>query len=571
MSALRRRILAAAVVAGAVLVACNPELDTPSGHFVDSEVRHFRQGLSQGLVISQVYGGGGSASATYETDYVELFNRGTVAVDITGWSLQYAAAQGPASGMGWNSTALPARTVQPGQSLLIALQTTTGMAALPVTADVTGTTALSAIAGKLALTTNTTLLMGTCPTSTAIVDFVGYGTTANCSETANAPAPSTTTAALRNNGGCAETDNNANDFTAATPAPRNAASTLRPCGADAGVVDSGVVDAGRPDAGVDAGRPDAGADAGRVDSGVPDAACTFYATWPFVESSGSYDAVAETAYAQYFTQPRATADGGMQFVSIEAYFGVGLVVPTTVMFDNTADYASCEVCPILRTGCNSTTCTKRFFAQSGTVTVSTATQDEAVGTYTGSLSNVTFREWNFSTDTLVPGGACITLASLPINLSWDAGMGGTGGGGGTTGGGGGTTGGGAGGGVPVGGGTATGGGAGTGGGRPVGGGAATGGGGGRPPRQDAGTVTGGGAGGGAGGGGGTNVDAGTDDGGAAGGGSATGGGGGAAGIGGGAATGGGSIKGGTGCACSEIELAVPLLMVLGLFRSRRRR
>src|SRR5215510_6699498 len=46
------------------------------------------------VVISQVYGGGGNAGATLRNDYVELFNRGTASVDITGWSLQYGSATG---------------------------------------------------------------------------------------------------------------------------------------------------------------------------------------------------------------------------------------------------------------------------------------------------------------------------------------------------------------------------------------------------------------------------------------------------------------------------------------------
>ena len=40
--------------------------------------------LSTGVVISQVYGGGGNASAPYNADFVELFNRGGSAVNITG-------------------------------------------------------------------------------------------------------------------------------------------------------------------------------------------------------------------------------------------------------------------------------------------------------------------------------------------------------------------------------------------------------------------------------------------------------------------------------------------------------
>lgn len=46
------------------------------------------------IVISQVYGGGGNSGATYSNDYVELFNRSTASVDLSGWSLQYASASG---------------------------------------------------------------------------------------------------------------------------------------------------------------------------------------------------------------------------------------------------------------------------------------------------------------------------------------------------------------------------------------------------------------------------------------------------------------------------------------------
>ena len=40
--------------------------------------------------ISQVYGGGGSASAgpTYNVDYVEIFNSGGTAVDISNWTIE---------------------------------------------------------------------------------------------------------------------------------------------------------------------------------------------------------------------------------------------------------------------------------------------------------------------------------------------------------------------------------------------------------------------------------------------------------------------------------------------------
>lgn len=51
-------------------------------------------GASSGLVISQVYGGGGNAGAPYTHDYIEIFNRGTATVILNDLSLQYASATG---------------------------------------------------------------------------------------------------------------------------------------------------------------------------------------------------------------------------------------------------------------------------------------------------------------------------------------------------------------------------------------------------------------------------------------------------------------------------------------------
>jgi hypothetical protein len=41
--------------------------------------------------ISQVYGGGGNAGATYKNDFIEIF-RGDTSVDVSAWSVQYASA-----------------------------------------------------------------------------------------------------------------------------------------------------------------------------------------------------------------------------------------------------------------------------------------------------------------------------------------------------------------------------------------------------------------------------------------------------------------------------------------------
>lgn len=184
---------------------------------------------TSGVVISQVYGGGGNSNAVYTNDFIELFNAGTAPVDIGGWSVQYASATGGT----WNNlTALPTgTTLQPGHYFLIqeASGGTTG-SALP-TPDATGGINLSGTAGKLALVNGSTQLSGTCPSDSTIVDLVGFGSTASCYEGSGAtPAPSNTTAVLRADDGCTDTDDNAADFTAATPAPRNSATTAHSCG-----------------------------------------------------------------------------------------------------------------------------------------------------------------------------------------------------------------------------------------------------------------------------------------------------------------------------------------------------
>ncbi len=52
--------------------------------------------ISTGLVISQVYGGGGNSGASYTHDFVELYNGSSSAISLNGLSIQYASATGTA-------------------------------------------------------------------------------------------------------------------------------------------------------------------------------------------------------------------------------------------------------------------------------------------------------------------------------------------------------------------------------------------------------------------------------------------------------------------------------------------
>lgn len=191
--------------------------------------------VSADLVISQVYGGGGNSGAPYTNDFVEIFNRGTTTVSLSGLSIQYASATGTGN-FGSNPVVLLSGSLAPGQYYLVQLAGGATGAPLPAP-DATGAINASASAGKFALVNSTSGLAcngGSTPCTPAqlalIIDLVGYGN-ANFFEGAPAPTLSNTTAALRNGNGCVETDNNANDFSAGPPNPRNTSSPANPCSA----------------------------------------------------------------------------------------------------------------------------------------------------------------------------------------------------------------------------------------------------------------------------------------------------------------------------------------------------
>ena len=178
------------------------------------------------VVISQVYGAGGNSGATLRSDYIELHNNGTTAVNLSAWSVQYTSSAGTT----WTRTNLTGSIAAGGYFLVKQADGTGGTATLP-TPDTTGTIAMSGTAGKIALVNTQTTLTGSCPLGGAVVDFVGYGTAANCSETApTAAPPNNASAAIRADNGCTDTGNNSADFAFGPTNPRNTASPGSVCG-----------------------------------------------------------------------------------------------------------------------------------------------------------------------------------------------------------------------------------------------------------------------------------------------------------------------------------------------------
>lgn len=184
------------------------------------------------VVINEVYGGGGNTGATFNQDFVELYNNSSSPVNLTGWSIQYTSA----TGSSWGSNKLNlSGTIPANGYFLIGLATGMTGASLP-TPDQTGTINMSATTGKIALVNSTTNLTAvTCPTDSTIVDFVGYGTSANCWEGGgslptgsgtnfSAPQISNTTSDQRLIEGL-DTNYNSDDFSPLTPTPRNSGYT----------------------------------------------------------------------------------------------------------------------------------------------------------------------------------------------------------------------------------------------------------------------------------------------------------------------------------------------------------
>lgn len=215
----------------------NGQTYTQSGNYTYNTGMSVTPGGS--VRISQVYGGGGGSTGTYQRDYVELFNSSCSEINIGGWAIEYGSATGRWGSTSSNILVFPSGTlIQPKKYLLIQFGSIGSGSSLPVTPDLADTTKLnmSATSGKVALfnAVNSNLACDSVISGT-LVDKVSYGT-GNCPEGTATAALSSTTVLVRKNGG--EVDGNANsaDFEiipAANVSPRNSASAANafaPCG-----------------------------------------------------------------------------------------------------------------------------------------------------------------------------------------------------------------------------------------------------------------------------------------------------------------------------------------------------
>ncbi|MGW3688274.1 endonuclease/exonuclease/phosphatase family protein [Streptomyces sp. NPDC005125] len=178
---------------------------------------------SSTAVISEVYGGGGNSGATLTRDFIELANAGSSAYDLSGFSVQYLPGS-PSAGSLWQVSALTGSVASGGRYLVAQAAGTGGTVALP-TPDATGTVAMSATSGTVALVSGTTPLTcktaADCAADTRIVDLVGYGS-AVVREGSGPVTGTSATASVARAASLADTDDNAADLSAGAPTPVNA-------------------------------------------------------------------------------------------------------------------------------------------------------------------------------------------------------------------------------------------------------------------------------------------------------------------------------------------------------------
>ncbi len=199
---------------------------------------------SPDLVISQVYTRGGEAGAAYRNDFVEIFNRGNVTVTLSEYTLlllvnQESTPESPGGLSSLGIIAAEGTTLAPGKYYLYQFAGSgdngaplptpdRGGDSFPITYDLPGANGRVLIVKGLP-TQPYPRLGCAVGVDAALADFFSYGPETCVEGSANFPAPSQTTAALRNTDGCDDTDNTVADFSTAAPAPRNGSTPQRLC------------------------------------------------------------------------------------------------------------------------------------------------------------------------------------------------------------------------------------------------------------------------------------------------------------------------------------------------------
>jgi 5'-nucleotidase len=200
-----------AVVASAAVVLSGAAMLTPAAH---------ANTAGTGLVISEVYGAGGNSGATYDADYVELYNPTDAPISVASDYIYYRSAAGSSGGAPAQLTgSVPAQghyLIQMG-----AASATQGIALPTPDAGPFGFS-LAAAGGQVFLLDSPAAITtsGDMKGVAHVVDMVGASGSTSF-ETAAANASGTATNSLQRNATGADTDNNSQDFSAQPADPED--------------------------------------------------------------------------------------------------------------------------------------------------------------------------------------------------------------------------------------------------------------------------------------------------------------------------------------------------------------
>ncbi|MFO0737149.1 MAG: lamin tail domain-containing protein [Labilithrix sp.] len=230
-------VLGGALIAG-LAMACTPSKSTEAASS-SNEALNDNVTAGAGLVISQIYGGGGTSTGVWNRGYVELFNRTKSPISLKGVSLHYS---GPISDLGL-AARLPADAVIPaGGYYLVGFLA--GQSGFDLRPDTNGLpVGVLPVNGKLAIVRMVqddgdaaTQKMGcgsadsgTCNGQARLIDLVGYGVTTDKEGAETAAPPGMKKALLRKDAGCTDTGDNRADFEVGEPKPRSASTPVHVC------------------------------------------------------------------------------------------------------------------------------------------------------------------------------------------------------------------------------------------------------------------------------------------------------------------------------------------------------
>ncbi len=186
------------------------------------------------VIISEVYGAGGSSGATLKNDFVELFNTSQEPVNISGWSIQCYSSSGTGTATSSNTFVFPENSIIPARShyLIQCAAGSGGGEALP-TPDAVSTIGLGTASGKVILYTTsapqTISSIATILNNNYFKDYVPYGS--NAAPVWNSPTGQITnnTSASRillNGKHYSYTNNIGFDFEIVTPNPSNSSHVI---------------------------------------------------------------------------------------------------------------------------------------------------------------------------------------------------------------------------------------------------------------------------------------------------------------------------------------------------------